>query len=229
MFGSRTPPRRPCSLINLASAIASSMSFRKIWPMPARRSGASLQKSTSQRLWARIPASRCSYSSGGGGWANSTKLGKNGGTVFGKITSPTIPSASCSRVAALAVPVALAAIVLEVLERVLVLAPPGVELVAVRRVEVLAVLRVAPTGVRVGGDDRVVAVGHHCAHDLTLPGAPVRNAVTTIEHTSTSRRRREARALAADRCPDRVSGSCGEHGHEPAGRARAVNVSPVER
>ena len=33
--------------------------------------------------------------SGFGGLANSTKLGKNGGTVFGKTTSPTMPSASC--------------------------------------------------------------------------------------------------------------------------------------
>jgi hypothetical protein len=31
-----------------------------------------------------------------GGAANSTKLGKNGGTVFGKITSPTTPSCSSS-------------------------------------------------------------------------------------------------------------------------------------
>ena len=33
------PPRRPCSLIHVASSMASSMSLRKIWPMPARRSG----------------------------------------------------------------------------------------------------------------------------------------------------------------------------------------------
>ena len=71
------------------------MSFTKNWPMPARRSGYWPQKSSSQRLWARTPARRCSYSSGVGGAANSTKLGKNGGTVFGKITSPTTPSASC--------------------------------------------------------------------------------------------------------------------------------------
>ena len=63
--------------------------------MPARRSGNSPHQSTSQRLWARMPASRWSYSSGLGGWANSTKLGKNGGTVLGKTTSPTMPSASC--------------------------------------------------------------------------------------------------------------------------------------
>ena len=56
--------------------------------------GARRTKSTSQRLWARMPARRCSYSSGLGGRANSTKLGKNGGTVLGKTTSPTMPSAS---------------------------------------------------------------------------------------------------------------------------------------
>ena len=62
--------------------------------MPARRSGNRAHQSASHRLWARMPASRCSYSSGFGGRANSTKLGKNGGTVFGNTTSPTMPSAS---------------------------------------------------------------------------------------------------------------------------------------
>src|SRR5436190_2066589 len=63
--------------------------------MPARRSGHSATKSTSHRLCARMPASRCSYSSGLGGRANNTKLGKNGGTVFGNNTSATTPSDSC--------------------------------------------------------------------------------------------------------------------------------------
>ena len=39
-----------------------------------------------------MPAWRCSYSSGVGGWAKSTKFGKNGGTVLGKMTSATTPS-----------------------------------------------------------------------------------------------------------------------------------------
>ena len=34
-----TPPRRPFSLHHCTSAMASSTSFRKIWPMPARASG----------------------------------------------------------------------------------------------------------------------------------------------------------------------------------------------
>ena len=55
-----TPPRKPCSLIHLTSSMASSMSFMKIWPMPARRSGNRSQKSTNQRLCAWMPANRCS-------------------------------------------------------------------------------------------------------------------------------------------------------------------------
>src|SRR5262249_43951429 len=51
--------------------------------------------------------------------------------------------------------------VLQVLVRVLVLLPPGVEVVAVLLVEVLPGLGVAGTGVAVGGDDDVVIVGLH--------------------------------------------------------------------
>ena len=58
--GRRIPPRSPCSLIQRTSSIASSMSLRKICPIPARRSGNSPHQSTSQRLCARIPARRCS-------------------------------------------------------------------------------------------------------------------------------------------------------------------------
>ncbi len=65
-------------------------------------------------------------------------------------------------VAQLGVPVAGAELgVLEVLVRVLVLVAPGVEVVAVLGVEELSVLRVAATGVAVGGDDDVVVVGLH--------------------------------------------------------------------
>src|SRR3954451_8005936 len=90
------PPRSPCSLIHFTSSMASSMSLRKIWPMPARRSGYSAHQSASQRLWARTPARRCSYWSSFGGRGNSTKLGENGGTVLGNTTSATMPSDSCS-------------------------------------------------------------------------------------------------------------------------------------
>ena len=91
-----TPPRSPCSWIQRTSSMASSTSFRKIWPMPARRSGKRPHQSASQRLCARIPASRCSYSSGLGGRAKRMKLGKNGGTVLGNTTSATTPSDSSS-------------------------------------------------------------------------------------------------------------------------------------
>ena len=96
--GTRIPPRRLCSLIQRTSAIASSTSLRKICPIPARRSGYSAHQSASQRLCARIPASRSSKSSGDGGRASNAMLGKNGGTVFGKMTSATVPSASSSAI-----------------------------------------------------------------------------------------------------------------------------------
>jgi len=65
--------------------------------MPARRPGAAAQKSASQRLCACSPAQRRSMSAvvTAGGWAVSEAFGKNGGTVLGKTTSPTMPSASC--------------------------------------------------------------------------------------------------------------------------------------
>ena len=66
--------------------------------MPARRPGAAAQKSASQRLWARSPSQRRARSpaSAAGGWCTSEACGKNGGMVFGKITSATTPSASSS-------------------------------------------------------------------------------------------------------------------------------------
>src|SRR5262249_38579423 len=94
--GSKTPPRSPASLMVRTSRTASSTSLRKICPTPARRSGACAHQSASQRLWARIPASRRSNALAEGGRATSEAEGKNGGTVFGKITSPTMPSASSS-------------------------------------------------------------------------------------------------------------------------------------
>jgi hypothetical protein len=65
--------------------------------MPARRSGASAQKSTSQRLCARIPSSQSGKSATEGFPQIKTLVRKNGGTVFGKMISPAIPSLSMSR------------------------------------------------------------------------------------------------------------------------------------
>ena len=76
-------------------------------------------------------------------------------------------------VAHLVVPVAEAPGVAEVLERVLVLGPPGVEVLEILGIEILPVGGVAAPGVAVGGDDRVVALGpidggvarfHSCPH-----------------------------------------------------------------
>ena len=66
--------------------------------MPARRPGASAQKSAIQRLCACSPAQRASRSPAlaGGGWSPRLALGKNGGTVLGKMTSATMPSDSSS-------------------------------------------------------------------------------------------------------------------------------------
>lgn len=60
------------------------------------RPGACAQKSASQRLWARRPAQRCSYSAREGAGAISEAEGKKGGMVLGKTTSATMPSASSS-------------------------------------------------------------------------------------------------------------------------------------
>ena len=69
-----------------------------IWAMPARRPGASWQKSTIQRLCAFSPAHRRSYSSGDGCGATRFPDGKNGGMVLGNSTSATTPSASSSAI-----------------------------------------------------------------------------------------------------------------------------------
>ena len=81
--GSRIPPVRPAARDLRISRTASSTSLSRICATPARRPGAAAQKSASQRLWARSPAQRCSYSSRDGAGAISEALGKNGGMVFG--------------------------------------------------------------------------------------------------------------------------------------------------
>ena len=96
--------------------------------------------------------------------------GKNGGIVFGKITSATMPSASRSRSATVGVPVALAEVAQEVGEQDLVAVDPGVELVVVLAGEEVAVLVDLATAVAVGGDDDVAVVG---VHALPPPGAAV--------------------------------------------------------
>ena len=74
------------------------MSCSMIWHIPARRPGASAQKSAIHRLWACRPAHLAWRSAAevGGGWSVSEALGKKGGMVFGKTTSATTPSASSS-------------------------------------------------------------------------------------------------------------------------------------
>ena len=91
-------------------------------------------------------------------------LGQSAGAMFGNAQAVgiTIGCMVAVRVllgvAHLVVPVAVPALVAEVGERVLVLRPPGVELLVVLRLEVLAVHRVAAARVRVGRDDGVPAV-----------------------------------------------------------------------
>ena len=53
----------PWTAAHSISATEPSTSPKKIWAIPARRSGASDTRSSSQRLWARSPAQRCSMSS----------------------------------------------------------------------------------------------------------------------------------------------------------------------
>jgi hypothetical protein len=66
--------------------------------------------------------------------------------------------------ALIAVPVAAAPVVLQVLERVLVPGPPGIEVLKKLSVQVLAVLGVTAAGMRVRRDDRVVVCRSHGAH-----------------------------------------------------------------
>ena len=131
--------------------------------MPARRPGVRAQKSASQRLWACSPAQRSSrsWASAGGAWVTSAPPGKNGGIVFGKMTSAAMPSASRSRSAPVGVPVALPEVTEQVGEHDLVAVDPGVELVVVPRREVVAVLVDLAAAVAVGGDDEVAVVGVH--------------------------------------------------------------------
>ncbi len=82
--------------------------------------------------------------------------------MLGKMTSPTTPSASWSALRRSVSQLRMRrSVSFRSLNGLLVLLAPGVEVVAVLRVEVLAVLLVAPTGVRVGGDDDVVIARLH--------------------------------------------------------------------
>ena len=203
--------------------------------MPARRSGCSATKSTIQRLWARMPARRCSYSSGVGGCANSTKLGKNGGTVLGKMTSPTTPSASWSALRRSVSQLRMRrSVSFRSLNGFLYLLAPGVEVVAVLRVEVLAVLRVAAAGVRVGGDDDVAVVVRSC-HGPDRTPAPAgtiwssgwigrfSHRTTTFAGRDDHRGTHEQRHSRAGRVPGRGAGL---PGRERAAQARRQPVGP---
>ena len=131
--------------------------------MPARRPGVRAQKSASQRLCACRPAQRSSRScaSIGGACVTSAPPGKNGGIVFGKMTSAAMPSASRSRMRRSESQLRLPEIAEQVGEQDLVAVDPGVELVVVLRREEVAVLVDLATAVAVGGDDDVAVVGVH--------------------------------------------------------------------
>ena len=81
---SRTPPISPWSAIQCTSSTASSMLLSRICPMPARRPGKRAHQSASQRLCARRPASRCSYSSGVGTLLTKTAAGEERRNGVGK-------------------------------------------------------------------------------------------------------------------------------------------------
>ena len=75
--GSSTPPRRPWSAIQCTSRTASSTSFRRIWPMPARRSGNSAHHVGQPPVVGRAGRrSRSSKSSALGGGRRSAALGE---------------------------------------------------------------------------------------------------------------------------------------------------------
>ncbi len=133
--------------------------------MPARRAGSSAQKSASQRLWARVPAQPALVLLGLRRRRHVEGLvveGRHrvGEDHLGHHAVALQVGAALGRVPVLGL---LAADVL--LRRVAVGAAPGVEVVAVLRVEVLAVAVDGGAGVGVAGDRDVglVAVGG-CRH-----------------------------------------------------------------
>ena len=143
--------------------MASSTSLRKIWPMPARRSGNSSHQSTSHRLWARTPARRCVVVLGLGRLGEQHEAREERRHRVGEHHLGDDAVGLLLAVAHLVVPVAVPAGVTEVAEGVLVLPAPGVEVVEEPGIEVLAVLLVAAPGMAVGRDDRV-ALGGCCGH-----------------------------------------------------------------
>ena len=172
-----TPPRSPCSWIQRTSSIASSTSFRKIWPMPARRFGkaaapvgepAVVRADAGQPVLVLVglgrPREEDEAREERRHRVGEHDLGHDAVGLF--VGEP-----------ALVVPVADAAAVflLQIAERVLVLVAPRVEVVEVRGIEVLAVHLVAAAGVRVGGDDRVALVSLGRAHVgcFTRPECPL--------------------------------------------------------
>jgi len=86
------------------------------------------------------------------------KLGKKVGTGVGEHDFGDQSLAFEIAVAAVIVPVTDAPTVLQITERVLVAAPPRIEVVEILRIEILAILLMAATSVTIGGDDGVVRV-----------------------------------------------------------------------
>ena len=128
--------------------------------MPARRFGKRLQKSTSQRLCARMPGEAVLVVLGlrRRREQHEAREERRHGVREDHLADDAV--GVLLAVAHLVVPVAQPTVVArrEVLVGVAVLVAPRVEVVEVLLLEVLAVLRVAPTGVGVGRDDRVAVV-----------------------------------------------------------------------
>ncbi len=144
-------------MIQRTSSIASSMSLRKIWPIPARRSGNSPHQSTSQRLCAADPGQPVLVRLGGGLGREEDEVREEGRHGVGEHHFSDHVVAFLVAVALLVVPVADAVVGgAQVLVGVLVLVAPRVEVLEVLLLEVLAIDGVARAGVAVGRDDRVV-------------------------------------------------------------------------
>ena len=170
--GSSTPPRSPCSLreLDVLDGVVDVVQedLRRHRRAARARPSRSRPATGCGRGCRRAAARNCSAV---GGRAITAPVGKNGGTVFGKMTSPTTPSASSSRKRRSSSQLRSAAGAVQVLERVLVLVR------ATRRTRRGTPGRGTPgtgswlrAGVRVGRDQRV-AVRHGSSLSLKTSSA----------------------------------------------------------
>ena len=149
--------------------MASSTSFRKIWPMPARRSGNSTTPVDQPPVVGPDAGQAMLVVLRFGRRSEQHEAREERRHRVGEHHLADHAVGFLLRIAHLVVPVAEPAAVSEVAKRVLVPASPCVEVLEIVRIEILAVHRVAATGVTVGGDDGVAVL--RCLGRIRTHGA----------------------------------------------------------